>query len=462
MNMIDMFLGWLVKSRPSGAAKSPERIQISQDITSAGSNSILSILVADLSGPGGSVASDYIKDGFSALPDVTVHRLNQSVPLPDGKEGQIAADGFIAAEEQGRDWLYQHRADVLVWGAVDNVTKDLNLRFLSLYPVPEGRPGAMGAQDRLDIPGQYSSALGGVIIASALAVGGPVRAGSKAAAIEALHEHAGHVRSLIQSGLESLSPAQRLSVLTGVGNVMAADGAAMGGSGSLSVAVEIYNQAIKMMPPETDSLRQAALHGHLADTLLALAENGSTEKESLEQAVASCQASIDALDEARHARDWAQAHIRLGLATYRYGIRTGQAKQLKVAVVTLKKSLGVFNKAVSPGKWAEIMNQIGVIMTAMGEEINNDVILQQALKVFNETLSVRKRETAATLWAQTTNNMGAAAFALGKRSRDKALMEKAALAFEGAAEVYREAGQSKRVHVIEKNLNLVQRRLETM
>ncbi len=462
MGMIDLLFDWLVKSRPSGAAKPLEQKKISQDLTDTGLNSILSVLVADLSGPGGSAASDRITDGFRALEDVTVHRLNQAVSFPGSTEGYGGADGLMAAEEQCRDWLFQLRADVLVWGAVDNVTKGLSLRFISLNPAPEGRAGAMGTQERLDIPEQYSSELESVIIASALAVGGPMRTGPKAAAIKALHERASHVRALVKSGLESLSPIQRLSVLAGIGNIVAADGVATGASDTLSTAVEIYSKAVQTMPAETDSLQQAALHWHLAGTLLALASDSSTETESLEQAVESCQASVNALDENRHARDWAQAQIRLGLATYRYAIRSGQAKLLKESVVALRKSLGVFSKAVSPGKWAEVMNQIGVIMTAMGEEINNDVILQQAMKVFNETLSVRKRETTATLWAQTTNNMGAAAFALGKRSRDKALMEKAALAFEGAAEVYREVGQNKRVHVIEKNLNLVQRRLEVM
>src|SRR5690606_32151814 len=89
------------------------------------------------------------------------------------------------------------------------------------------------------------------------------------------------------------------------------------------------------------------------------------------------------------------------------------------------------------------------------------VALEQAVGVFRKALEVRKRPVAPLLWAQTANNLGAAAFALAKRNGDAALMREACDCFEGAIEVYRERSQTAKVHVIEKNLQRVQRLLQT-
>ena len=456
MAIFKALMSWLTKSSSAPKAVELEHRNFAPSETAAGD--ALAVLVADMDGPNGVGVSARIADGLSRLSGVRVVQMNQHITTPSA-ESMI--DGLMAVAEQGRDWLFEHDADILIWGAVDETTQGITLRFLPLNPAPEGRVGAFGLGDQLDIPVRYSAELEDLIVACTLAAGGPTRNGPKAATMVLIHEFAARVKLLADSDLSGLGPAQRMAVLGNIANVVAADSRGEGGQDRLRGAVSIYRQAIAAIPADTDSARQALLHSHLAIALQTMAV-GNNSAELLEQVVASYQAAIALLQKTTHAQDWALMHMRLGLALYRLAVQSGQAKLMKDAVLALRQALTVYTKESRPGKWAEVMNHMGVTMTALGEDLANDKVLEQAMNVFNEALAIRKREVVAILWAQTTNNMGAAAFALAKRTKNKAMMEQAAMAFEGAAEVYRDAGQNKRVHVIEKNLQLVQRRLSVM
>lgn len=450
-------LGWLTKGSPDAKENARERNGFVPSGTASTSES-LAVLVADLEGPDGAALSARIADALSRLRGVRVERASQSLTLPPG---MAVIEGLMAASEQGRDWLYKQNADVLVWGAIEGTGRMAEIRFLPLNTAPESRPGVIGMGDHLDLPARYPSELEDVIIACAVAVGGPVRNGPKADAMDLVHEFADRIRILVDTGLDQIEPGQRLTILSNIANVLATDSRGQGGTAALHESISVYKKAVAAIPRETDGARQALLHNHLAVAQQALAATEDNDT-YLEHAIESYRAAISVLQKSRHAQDWALAHMRLGLAVYRLALKTGRAKMMKHAVDSLQQSLTVYTKDKSPGKWAEVMNHIGVVMTALGEELTNNTMLEKAVSVFNESLSVRKREMVPTLWAQTTNNLGAAAFSLAKRTANKPLMEQAALAFEGAADVYREAGQSKRVYVIEKNLARVQRRLEVM
>lgn len=460
-----MLLGWLVKSKPTAKANQvkaegeKEQKEFVPANAEAEEDVVLSVLVADMEGLGGAGISDHVADSFSSLVNVKTQRLNQTLSMP---KKATSSDGVLIVMEQGRDLLHQHKAEVLIWGKIDELGTTASLRFISLKPAPEGRPGAIGPLDQLDIPSKYPPEMEDVVIAHALAVVAPSLGKARADTKALLHDYASRIKLLIDYGPDNLTVEQNLSVLSGIANVTALDAVANKGGKGLEAAKVLYEKAISLIPDEQVGLQRANLYFHLADLLQVMSGANVNDTELVGQVVTCCEKAIEALDEASHPLDWAQAHMRLGLALYRKALRVGKANLMKEAVLALKQSLRVFKKTTSPGKWAEVMNHSGVIMTAMGEQINNDAILQQALKVFNESLEIRKRTVAPILWAQTTNNMAAAAFALAKRQKDKSLMDKAAMAFDGAAEVYREAGQVKQAHVIEKNMNKVRRRLEIM
>lgn len=448
--------GWLLKSGSVTSAPEPERTTITP--TEAPDDYAIVILVAAIEGKDGASISSRIADGFASLPKVGIKRTEQTVMLSGEKS---ESDDLIVASEQGRDLLFQHGADVLVWGGVNEAESTVHIRFLSLNPAPEGRPGAIDGADVLELPVPLSADMEDLVIACAVAAGALNRTGSKTDAMTLVHDYTARVRRLVDSGLENLAPRQRLSALINIANVVATDSRGEGGTLRLQDAVTVYRKAIGLVSSDTPGVQQARLHSHLAVAFQSLAVDDRTAG-SLENVVASYQATIASLQKTLHAREWGQAHVGLGLAFYRLALKSDRAKLMKESVLAFREALTVFSKEASPGKWADVMNHIGVVMTAMGEEINNNGMLEQALKIFNETLVIRRRETAPILWAQTNNNMGASAFALAKRIKDKALMEQAAMAFESAAEVYRGTGQVQRVQVIEKNIALVQRRMEAL
>lgn len=456
MVVLKALMGWLAK--PSDDNGADQRRRESFTPTSSAGGESLTVLVADMDGPDGAALSARIAEALSRVRGARVERINQSLTLPPGLS---VIEGLMAASEKGRDWLDRHNADVLVWGVIEGTGRSVELRFLPLNTAPDTRPGVIGVGDQLSLPARYPAELEDIIIACAIASGGPVRNGQKGAAMALVHEFADRLRLLGDAELATLEPEQRLTILSNIGNVLATDSRGQGGDDALVESLTIYRRAVESIPRETDGARQALLHNHMAVALQAQAASEDNNA-YLEQAIDSYRAAIAVLQKSRHAQDWALTHMRLGLAVYRLALKTGRAKMMKHAVEALEQSLTVYTKEKSPGKWAEVMNHIGVVMTALGEELTNNTMLERAVAVFNESLSVRKREMVPSLWAQTTNNLGAAAFSLAKRTSNKALMEQAALAFEGAVEVYHEIGQDRRVHVIEKNLQRVQRRLEVM
>lgn len=456
MVVLKALMGWLAK--PSDDADVDLLGQRTFTPASSAGGESLSILVADMDGPEGAALSARIAEALSRIGGTRVERINQSLTLPPSLS---VIEGLMAASEKGRDWLAGHNADVLVWGVVEGTGRSVEIRFLPMNTAPDTRPGVIGVGDQLNLPARYPTELEDIIIACAIASGGPVRNGPKGEAMALVHEFADRLRDLGDGDLAKLEPGQRLTILSNIANVVATDSRGTGGDEALHESMTIYRKAVESIPRETDGARQALLHNHMAVALQALATS-EDNNDYLEQAIESYRAAIAVLQKSRHPQDWALAHMRLGLAVYRLALKTGRAKMMKHAVEALEQSLTVFTKDKSPGKWAEVKNHIGVVMTALGEELTNNTMLERAVNVFNESLSVRKREMVPILWAQTTNNLGAAAFSLAKRTGNKPLMEQAAFAFEGAAEVYREAGQERRVIVIEKNLQRVQRRLEVM
>ena len=107
------------------------------------------------------------------------------------------------------------------------------------------------------------------------------------------------------------------------------------------------------------------------------------------------------------------------------------------------------------------MNSQGITLAQLAESFSGTALAEQAVECFMKALEVRRREAVPGLWAASQNNLGAALFSLGKATGDNSLLQRAASSFRGAMEVYREAGSTNNVHVLQKNIGRVERLLET-
>ncbi len=448
MEKVKAVMSWLLKPEDKSKQDRSE-----ESFTPAGINAnyAVSIRVASFDGPEGATVTKRIISTLSRVPEVKVKGMRSALHIPNKK---TAIEGLIAAAEKGRDWLKREQAEVLVWGQIDPKTRLITMRFLPVNGAPEGRPGAIGMGDVLELPLHYSPEVDDVIAAAALCAGASTQAGSRESHTEQLRDLTARVVPLGAIEIPGLDQVQLVSVLQTIANVITTD--ARGSQFGISKALEVYLRAIRLIPSDLISApRQALMYSQYGAALLASGAK-SDDIESFEKAVEAYRSAIGVLSMSSYPHDWALNHIRLGLAIYQLAQRKDQAKFMGEAIKALEKALVVYTRGSNPGRWAEVKNHIGIVMSAMGEALSNNEMLERAIEAFDDALDVRKREIVVVQWAQTTNNMGAAAFALAKRTEDMALMQQAAYAFQGAIEVYRQIGQEQRAHIIQKNLNRVQ------
>ena len=444
MDKVKAVMSWLLKPGAETAQASQHK-GFAPSGTDA--NTMVSVLVADFDGQEGASAAVRVMDVLARIDGMMVKRMSRSLRIPKSKS---PIEALLNAAETGRSWLKKEQADILVWGSIDPSGQGLSLRFLPLNGAPEGRAGAIGLGDVLELPLRYSTEVDDIIAAGALCASGSTQAGSRDGFLAKLREITMQVEPLGGVEIAGLDQVQLVTALQMIANVMTTN--ARGDVEGLKKALTVYLRAIRLIPSDLlDGARRALLYCQYAAALQALGAK-SNNAESYEQAVEAYKSAITALNKTTHPHDWALNNIRLGLAFYHLAHRSEQPKLMSHAIAALEQSLTVFTKATNLGRWAEVKNHIGVVMTSMGEELSDNTMLERAILAFDESLDIRKREHVVLLWAQTTNNLGAAAFALAKRTKDKELIQQASYAFEGAMQVYREIGQEQRAHIIEKNL----------
>lgn len=413
------------------------------------------ILVADFDGSRGHDAAVRVADMIARQQGLEVRRLGK-VLKPQGS-GSLAQKLLIAAD-MGRDWLVGENADLMVWGTVE--AGGVTLRFLPRVADVDSKPGSFGLGDTLEVPATLGDDFIDVVVATALAAAAPAREGRRTMLVQILTEVCDKANGYVEAPPPDLSPAQFASMLNCLGNAFGMLYRLSRDKSRLARSMKAHQAAIAQCSKDDAPLVWAMCQNHLAASLEAKADADKTT-EPLQEAIQAYEAVTDTLGKGTYPHDWAMGQTRLGQLHYKIAMRGGRATGIKQAVAAFELALQVYTREAMPGRWAEVMNQMGVALLAMGEQVTGTVPLEQAVACFRKAIEVRRRDKAPLLWAQTANNLGAAAFGLAKRSGDTALLSEAATCFEGAIEVYREAGQSKTVHVIEKNLNRVQRILET-
>lgn len=457
MSLIDSFIGLIrPPGKPGGKARVEKRSESAFMPSETAVGPAAVILVAEFAGPVGKEISNRLSDMLGRQSGIDVYRRSQVLKL-SGRGAPI--EQFTAVAEEGRAWTAEVNADLLIWGELSPTGAAVAIRFMPAVGDADGSVGAFGLGDSLDLPLPLSADMEQAVVAVALAAAARARTGARNRVVELMRAALKPVEGMIEPP-GGVAGASRAAFLNCLGNALATDYRLGGAPTRLDQALACYRSAVASVSPATSPVGWALSQNHLADALLAIDERDKSA-ESLQEAADTYRAVVDSLGRADHPMDWALAHIRLGQVLYRLGVREGRASHFRASAASYEQALTVYTREAMPGRWAELMNNYGVLLNAIGEQVTGTVALEQAAGVFRKAIEVRKRLLAPLLWAQTANNLGAAAFALAKRNGDAALMREACDCFEGAIEVYRERGQTAKVHVIEKNLQRVQRLLQT-
>ncbi len=411
------------------------------------------ILVADVTGDTAGDAGARIATCLDGFQSYEVFRTKR--PLKMGGKG-ILVDQLIAAAAEGRAWMTEAEADLLVWGRMTNGL--LELRFLAMVPLSDTYPGAFGLGDVLALPsgldGDYTSALHAIVLSAV----GPTFKGMRTRVGSELEKALAQIKPLVQEKPPELSGTYYGAFLSCLGNAFAAHALLGGTAKRLDQAVSCYKLALTHTSSEVDPVVWSITQNHLGKALRVKGERAK-DVDMLKESSQAYKMIADQLSRIEHPFDWALANINLGMVLYRLGMVSGRGSYFQEAAKYFDEALTIYTKEGTPGKWAEVCNQYGVVLLALGEQVNGNVTLEIAVKKFRASLHVRKKEVVPVLWAQTANNLGAACFSLAKRNSELALLREASSCFEGAIEIYKKSGAGKKADLISNNLARVQRLL---
>jgi tetratricopeptide (TPR) repeat protein len=372
---------------------------------------------------------------------------------------------IFAAVLRGREWLLEEKADLMLWGGVENGV--LRLNFLPTLFETEPRLGSFSSADRLEFPidpvSGLSEAGSDILYGAALAASLPSNDGQ-------FHRQRSLLPALllpiekIALNKAFLPPGMPPGPLLGCYAAMCA-GMAAGTPGApgeewLKKSLAAYKNLLAGLNKETQAFDWGIRQEGVGVGLIAIGER-KKDKTSIEAGIAAFREAASALGRENYPQHWASIKLRIGGNYHKLGMLEGSSQHFKQSVESFVQAAEVLTRGTDPVRWADLQNNLGRVLYDMGERANAIPVIEQAVAAFRLSLEARSRELAPAYWASTQNNLGTALFALGKRNNNKPDLEGAAECFRSAIEVYQQLGSGNNVLVASKNLSRVERLLET-
>lgn len=200
----------------------------------------------------------------------------------------------------------------------------------------------------------------------------------------------------------------------------------------LDEAARAYRTALKVAP-DLDARFEIEAKRGLAGVLHGLAEI-SGDQSALEQAIDVYKGALDDRARGLDPMGWAAAQHDLGLALAALAARFGEPRRMDEALGAFRCALEVRTKNDAPEAWAETMTQLGHAFYAIGKSEAKTDALEAASWAYDEALTVRTKQNARFEWAQIQNNLGNVHHAVGERASDTKRLKKAVYAYRMALE----------------------------
>lgn len=375
----------------------------------------------------------------AALDEVVEMRQADDAPTP-----------LIAEARAARQLLSGEKADLLIWGSLNEIRTAMELRFVSETPM-EDHQGGFLISDRLCLPLDFPADYDPLLTAVALAATTP-----RTEFIRRIQK--GHLLPTLELAQEQganppveLSLTDQASLQVCYGNVAALIGYQANDPNWYRRAAQAYQGALEIITEDEAQLDWATVQHHLGRVLQAIGERASDD-EILVNAAEAYRAALKAFTQASFPWEWASLQSRLGMTLYKLDLIRGDTEILKHAVGAFQAALQVFTRANAPYRWSEVKNSLGQALQVWGDLARNTELLERAALCCQEALQVRTRHDTPLQWAASQNNLGSALFLLGKLTKDSEHLEGAAEAFGGALEIYQAQGAARLAHVTERNM----------
>jgi tetratricopeptide (TPR) repeat protein len=418
---------------------------------------LLEFRVARLTGDENGTQTNFLVRSLSNRPELHVKAYNEILPIEN--TGYRSAEFLQSALTIGRQWLARDKADLLIWGDVNEVGTVIHIRFVTQLGDAD-HPGRFLVSDRLAIPTNFGPEFGKLLYAVAVA-----------AVMPRTETQRSLIKPLLLPALESAQqtrqelPHELLlqdqnTIQVCYGNVTALIGYHMSDSNWLTKAAAAYQEVADITSKDTDPIAWANVQLHLCRINQGLGER-SNDPEILQNTIDVLREILEVYTLGDFPWEWGNIQSRIGSTLYRLESLSGATELLKESVVAYQSALRVFSKIGSPLKWSDLKHNIGQVLQVWGDLSRNPKILEKAVLTCQEALQVRSRLETPMLWAATQNNLGSALFLLGRLTKDSEYLEGAAESFGRALEIYQSFGAARLSRVTDRNMAKAENLLRT-
>ena len=229
-------------------------------IKSPGKRRLLEFRVARLAGDKDGSQTNLLVRALSNHPELHVKAYNETLPIEN--TGYRSATFLQSALMIGRQWLAKDKADLLIWGDVNEVGTAIHLRFVTQAGDAD-HPGRFLISDRLAIPTNFGSEFSKLLYAVAVAAIMP-RTETQQLLIKPLLlpalESAQQTR---QEPPHELLLQDQSTIQVCYGNVTALIGYYMSDSNWLMEAANAYQEVADTIGKDTDPIAWANVQFHL-------------------------------------------------------------------------------------------------------------------------------------------------------------------------------------------------------
>ena len=269
------------------------------------------LFVADLENDLDGHQTRHVQHALENMTGVKILRFGRSLSEPD--HGLID-ERHREAEKEGRRWLAEKNADLLIWGRAEPGGKVLRLRFLAREEgaaLPQAANRELGTD--LTLPVDFHSDLAVALHAVVLASLRPSSESEGHFVADLLEPATRKTKRLLANAPVQLNGEMRTTILFWYAYSANTLGEQRGSNDWLGESIEAYRELLPLWTRERVPLDWAMTQNNLGAALSALGERESGTA-GLEEAVAAYRAALLDRTRERVPLDWATTQNNLGAA----------------------------------------------------------------------------------------------------------------------------------------------------
>jgi tetratricopeptide (TPR) repeat protein len=400
-------------------------------------------------------------DGIPGVRAVAVERdFTRFVPGLSEPNALANDDTARRANKEGRAWLTERNADLLVWGVVEPTGRNIELHVVTVASSPGERAGRFTPLNTLYLPIDFYNDWVPLIRACVIAAIDPRSFAQGRIMRSALPALAAGARAMGLDPSAAMEPVERAAVMFCYGNAAAMCAQLEGDRSWYQTAVEAWRGAVALYGNDNGPVL-GQLYQQLGLALQIIAER-TNDIERLEEAADSYRRALVHMSRRKQPADWGLMKYRLGCVLYKIDGAVGDDNALREAIHACQSARQVFNRYTHPIRWSEISNTLAQILQVYGDNARSVPVLEYAVKCCAAALQVRTPDTAPLQWAAIQNTLGSAFFLLAKHTGEWEYMRQSSEAFRYALAVYKDQGSGKMAIVTERNLVRAEKQVQSM